>query len=385
MWAFVCVAIWGLAASLQAATENWAGMMACRFFLAAAEAMYGPGIPFLLSFFYMRDELGLRCGLFLSAAPFATCFAGALAYGITSGHSKLQSWRLLFLVEGIPSLIMAVLAFFYLPDSPDKCRFLNQEESEYATSPAIPQVGHEPESRIGMVKWKDVFAAFVDPKNYLAALMYFSCTVPFSSLPVFLPTIIKGLGYTSITAQGLTAPPYFLAGIVSILSTYIADRYRQRGIVIIVTSLIGAIGYVLLATTDAVGVRYFGIFLAATGVFPAVFNIAPWVLNNQGTDSKRGTGIVIINLIGQCGPLLGTRLYPEQEGPKYVKGMSICAGFLFFNLLLACVLRTYLVWLNKKAERTEAELRSRIEDAMTHEKSQAVAVENEGYGFRNFL
>jgi hypothetical protein len=236
-----------------------------------------------------------------------------------------------------------------------------------------------------MVKVKDVLAALVDPKNYLTALMYFSCNVSFSSLPVFLPTIIKGMGYSSINAQGLTAPPYFLAGIVSILSTYLADRYQQRGIVIIITSLIGAIGYVLLASTEVVGVRYLGIFLAAAGMFPAIFNIAPWVLNNQGTDSKRGTGIVILNLIGQTGPLVGTRLYPAHEGPRYVKGMSICAAFMFFNALLACALRTYLVWLNKKAELAEAELRARIEDAISHEKSQQVAVENEGYGFRNFL
>lgn len=90
IWAVVCVSIWGLAASHQAATENFAGIMVCRFLLAAAESMYGPGIPFLLSF-YMRNELGLRCGLSLSGAPFATCFAGALACGITSGRSKLQN------------------------------------------------------------------------------------------------------------------------------------------------------------------------------------------------------------------------------------------------------------------------------------------------------
>jgi MFS family permease len=105
-------------------------MMTCRFFMAMAEAGYGPGLPYLLSFFYMRHELGLRCGIFLSAAPFATCFAGALAYGITSGHSSLTNWKLLFLVEGLPSIVLAFIAWFFLPDSPEKARFLDTSEKE---------------------------------------------------------------------------------------------------------------------------------------------------------------------------------------------------------------------------------------------------------------
>ena len=76
MWCAFVVFCWGLIATVQSATQSWAGEMACRFFLGIFEAGFGPGIPFLLSFFYLRHELGLRCGLFLSAAPLANCFAG---------------------------------------------------------------------------------------------------------------------------------------------------------------------------------------------------------------------------------------------------------------------------------------------------------------------
>lgn len=76
--------------------------------------------------------------------------------------------------------------------------------------------------------------------------MYFSCNVSFSSLPVFLPTILNEMGFSSIHAQGLSAPPYFLAFLVVILSTYIADRTQQRGLVIMFLSVLGAIGYILL-------------------------------------------------------------------------------------------------------------------------------------------
>lgn len=76
IWATFCVLGWGITATCQSATYSWSGMMAARFFLGLFEAGFGPGIPYLLSFFYLRHELGFRCGLFLSAAPLATCFAG---------------------------------------------------------------------------------------------------------------------------------------------------------------------------------------------------------------------------------------------------------------------------------------------------------------------
>lgn len=111
--------------------------------------------------------------------------------------------------------------------------------------------------------------------------MYFSCNVSFSSLPVFLPTILKDMGFTAINAQGLTAPPYFVSFLVTILTAWIADRLQQRGLVIICMSVVGAIGYVLLATCTSIGVRYFGVFLAASGVFPCIANILPWVLSTS--------------------------------------------------------------------------------------------------------
>ncbi|KAI5919658.1 major facilitator superfamily transporter [Camillea tinctor] len=381
LWAFGCVFVWGLASTLQAAAFNWSGLMACRFFLAMAEAGFGPGIPYLLSFFYKRHELGFRCGIFLSAAPLATTFAGALAYGITSGHPALANWRLLFLVEGIPSIILAFVAFWYMPDTADTAHFLNEEEREVARIRAIQQTGSEGASRVGHVDFKEILVSLKDPKTWLPPLMYFSCNVSFSSLPVFLPSILQNMGFTAIHAQGLSAPPYFLSFIVCIVTTWIADKTQQRGLMIIALSLIGGVGYIILVACKTVAVRYFGVFLAAAGVFPAISNILPWTVNNQGSDSKRGAGIAIMNIIGQCGPLLGTRVFPSRDAPYFITGMGVCAAFMFFNALLALTLRTYLAWENKKFERKDEEARQAGIDV----KEGAIGVENEGYGFRNCL
>ena len=77
------------------------------------------------------------------------------------------------------------------------------------------------------------------------------------------------MGFNAIDSQGLTAPPFFCSFLVTIFSTWVADKTQQRGLTIMVLTTIGGIGYVLLATVKTVGVRYFGTFLAASGIFPS--------------------------------------------------------------------------------------------------------------------
>ncbi|KAK7741353.1 hypothetical protein SLS63_000906 [Diaporthe eres] len=339
-----------------------------------------PGIIYLLSFFYLRHEIGFRCGIFASAAPLASTFAGALAYGITSGHAHLANWRLLFLVEGLPTVAMAAVAFFFIPDSPEKARFLTAAEKDITRSRAVRQVGTNPNSRVGGFNIKDIGPALIDVKVWLCGLMYFCGNVSYSSLPVFLPTILEDMGYTAINAQGLSAPPSFAAFLFALITTFIADKTQQRCFVVFCTSVVGGIGYIILATVNTVGVRYFATFLASAGVFATIPNILPLTLNNQGSDSRRGMSIVMINLIGQCGPFLGTTRFPSSQAPRYVNGMSICAAFMFFSALLALAQRLLLAWENKRLNQKYGSV------AKNNVKSaEGVMVENYGPNFRYVL
>ncbi|KAI1107336.1 MFS general substrate transporter [Jackrogersella minutella] len=379
MGAFVVFG-WGLIATVQSGVHSWGGEMALRFFLGAFEAWYAPGIIYLLSFFYLRHEIGFRCGIFASAAPLASTFAGALAYGITSGHSHLANWRLLFLVEGIPTVLMAAVAFFFIPDSPEKAKFLTAEEKDVVRSRAMRQVGTTANARIGGFKIKDVLPVFIDLKAWMCGLMYFCGNVTYSSLPVFLPTILEDMGYTAIDAQGLSAPPSFAAFLFALITTWIADKTQQRCLVITVTSVVGGVGYIILATVNTVGVRYFATFLASAGVFSTIPNILGLTLNNQGSDTRRGMSIVLINLIGQCGPFLGTNVFPTNQAPRYIEGMSICAAFMFFSALLALAQRLLLMWENSRLDRKYGPVTNRMS-----QESKEAAQENYGPTFRYVL
>lgn len=199
VWVAILVAGWGIAATAQAAAQSWSALMACRFFLALFEAGFGPGSIYLLSFFYLRSEIGLRVAIFFSAAPLGTCFAGVLAYAITSGHASIANWRLLFLVEGLPVLVMAVVSYFAMPNSAHDAWFLTDDEKRVALARQVKQVGLT--DRVGTINWRDTFLTLLDVKVWLTALMYFSCNVSYSSLPVFLPTILKDMGKYSKKKQ----------------------------------------------------------------------------------------------------------------------------------------------------------------------------------------
>lgn len=98
-------------------------------------------------------------------------------------------------------------------------------------------------------------------------------------------------------------------------------------------------------------VRYVALYPAIAGFFSAITIIITWSINNQESDTGKGTGMAVLNLIGQCGPLVGTSIFPESDGPWYVRGMFICGGFMGVVGVLAAVLRAVLKRENGKIGR----------------------------------
>lgn len=104
--------------------------MALRFLLGAAEAGVYPGMIFYLTFWYGPRERAIRIAVFLCSATLAGAFGGAIAYGVGNMNQVggLTAWRWLFILEGLPCIILAVAIFFFLPSYPEKAKWLNEEE-----------------------------------------------------------------------------------------------------------------------------------------------------------------------------------------------------------------------------------------------------------------
>lgn len=157
--------------------------------------------------------------------------------------------------------------------------------------------------------------------------------------------------YSALASQALSAPPYFVAFLVVLVTAILSDRSQNRSYYVIFHALLGGFGYLSIAIGGMLRAdsrwRYAGVYPAAAGFFSAITLILTWTINNQNTNSKRGTGVVMLNLLGQFGPLVGTRLYPDSDKPYYVKGMAVCSLFMFLVALLAWWLRRLLIRENK--------------------------------------
>lgn len=185
--------------------------------------------------------------------------------------------------------------------------------------------------------------------------MYFGCNVSFASLPLFVPAIIAEIGdFTRIQANGLSAPPYLLTFILIIICSFISDRVRMRGPFVCFFSVVAAIGFLLLATTEAAAPRYLGVYFAIT-IFVSVAILIPWVSNTHSTESKRAGGFAIFATFGQIGPLVGTNIFPSNEAPYYRKGSWVSFSFCLLVAVTSAVFSFLLHRENNKLDKAQLE------------------------------
>ncbi|KAK8051247.1 MFS general substrate transporter [Apiospora rasikravindrae] len=348
---------WGVIASLQAVATSYPVLIFLRTLLGIGEAAF-TGVPFFLSFFFKRSELAYRTALFIAAAPLATTFSSSLAWIIIKlGESgPVAPWRVLFLVEGFPPLVVAVIAWSVVPDSPQTARYLTARERKVASLRLRHEKGqsrtssqHRAESRL-----KEISSVLLDPKAWLTAVMFFLTNMAYSSLPVFLPMILKEMGHTALESQALSAPPYLIAFVAVLATAHLSDKLGVRAPFIVVHALASAAGYLTLALARPLGLgsmlRYLAIYPAAVGFFNVVVLVVAWNINNQPSESRRGGGFALMQVVGQCGPLLGTRLYPKGDEPYFEPGMWTCAGGMAGVAVIALVLRFYLAHLNARMD-----------------------------------
>ncbi|KAK5092853.1 hypothetical protein LTR70_006041 [Exophiala xenobiotica] len=374
----LCVLAWGVVASLQSVVTSFKQLLALRACLGITEAAFGPGVPFYMTFFYRRSELAYRVGLQISAAPLATSFASSLAWVIVklSQDGPIEPWRALFLFEGFPSIITAIFAWYFIPDSPETARYLTPRERKVARLRLREEQRHDNDNtalhdeKTPPTKW-NVLSRLKSSKSveilsspipWLQALIFLSINVSFASLPVFLPTIIRSMDFSALTSQILSAPPYLLSFAFVLLIGRLSDSIPDsRGLCLMACSGLSATSYFIIAlfgflessgvipTGLSIIVRYIAVYGAALGLFSSVVLIITWNLNNQPSRKEKGLAMMVMNVVGQCGPLVGVNLFPRSHGPYYVSGMLVSGFFMLGVVVLAGVLKWKLGRMNRVA------------------------------------
>jgi MFS family permease len=261
-------------------------------------------------------------------------------------------------LEGFPSVLIAAVAWRVIPDSPQTAAYLTPREKKVATLRLRRENPGKSSNPTSGLVGRDVLAVLRDPIAWVTAAMFFLTNMAYSSLPVFLPTILLEMGHDALSAQALSAPPYLVSFVLVLVLAHVSDRARDRSLLIALLAIQSALGYAVLALAEWLHIspviRYLAVYLAAAGFFNVVTLTVVWNLNNQASESRQGGGFALMQLVGQCGPLVGTRLYPDVEGPFYTRGMKACAWAMFAVAVLAILLRFYMIRLNARAERADA-------------------------------
>ncbi|KAH7410111.1 major facilitator superfamily domain-containing protein [Phaeosphaeria sp. MPI-PUGE-AT-0046c] len=315
-----------------------------------------------------------RMALFYCASAASGAFSGLLAAAIAkmNGVSGLEGWRWIFILEGIATVAMGVAVFFLLPDSPEHAagHWLTNDEARFLRLTHIVTRGMKRERRVNVdgkkerVKWGVIGQVAKDWQIYLQAMIFASNAVPNYGLKFTMPQILKNMGFTSTTAQLMTAPPYACGAISALVSSLLADRFTWRMPFIAGAQGLLIIAYAILfskaaAIKDNVALCYFAVHVACIGIYPILPGCNAWTINNLAGPEKRAVGIATMICIGNLGGIVGSFIFQEKESPKYPTGFGSSLSFAAAGMVCAFTLEFLFSRINKKnAEKTEDEWRA---------------------------
>ncbi|SAM00452.1 hypothetical protein [Absidia glauca] len=301
-----------------------------RFVLGCAEAGLGPCVPLLLSFWYQRHELASRMSIFMSASSLAGCFGGIWAYLIMDHLDQVQG-----------------LASWRCPETASE-RWLAPDEKQMAIQRGVDEGRNSGDDT---VEWQQVYGALMDYNTWIVALINGGAVFCHTSFSIFLPTVVRSMGFEALQAQLLSVPPYVIGCISLLVTCRISDRIRQRALLIMGCSVLTMIGYTFLLIGSNVGLQYTGVILVACGNSPAITLGVAWLSNNQRGHTRRGVSLSSCNMVAQGFALLSTQVYRAEDAPYYRLGHGLCLGSAFVALTLACVLRYLLVRENNRRDK----------------------------------
>ncbi|KAF2167564.1 hypothetical protein M409DRAFT_22369 [Zasmidium cellare ATCC 36951] len=362
------IILWSIVCICQGLVKDFAGMAAVRWFLGVFEAGLYPGVAFILSCFYKKSEFGVRTAIFVASAAFAGSFGGLLPAAILQmdGVGGYPGWAWIFIIEGLATFVLGVASFFMVQDFPETAKFLSEEDRArlFARLAEDDRRGDNQQT----FKWKYVWDAVSDWKTWTGSITTIGCSGGLYAFSLFLPTVLRGLGFSVIRTNLLSVAPYAAGALFTIFIGFVSDRLMRRGLIQISTSLLGVIGFTLLVAHVHPWVKYGGSFLATMGVYPCVPHSLVWISNNIEGFYKRGIvfGICIglANLQARLALFTArlvetdnsqgvviSYLFPASDAPAYRAGNSTALGYVAIGITLGSMLQYVLLSLENRARR----------------------------------
>lgn len=332
---------WGILAMSMALVQGPTSFMIVRFLLGIAEAGYYPGVMLYLSYWFPAAYRARMMAWFSVGIPASLAITGPLSNLILDnmgGVLGLKDWQWLFILEGMPTLLLAAVILRFLPDKPAAARWLTTEEKTWLQGRIDGENAHiaNAHSTRGLMK------ALTDKRTLALSFVYFTNLCCSYGVGFFLPQIIKAMGTSNSVANYLSSLP-FLAGIVSILVFgEISDRFKNRRKTILAFCI--AITAVGLGGAAAVGPNFAAIALIGIAAIGTYGCKAPfWPLPSMFlTGSAAAAGIGLISAIGNLGGFIGPYLtgWARDATGDYAAGLYLLAGLAVAGALVAALVNT---------------------------------------------
>ncbi|KZF21782.1 putative MFS transporter [Xylona heveae TC161] len=347
-WISFIATSWGIIATLTGVTQNYAGMIVCRLALGLVEGGLFPGLTVYLTLFYTKRELALRIGYLFVSSALAGAFGGLLAYGIghMDGVAGQRAWRWIFILEGLPTVVLGVATWFLLPDEPATAYFLNDKEKEMME---VRRMRQGQSKSAEQFHWADFRACIKDWKVWTFCIGLFGVDTMLYGYSTFLPTIIKGLGrWTTAEVQALTIPCYALGAISYLAVARLSDHQQMRGLYTVIFGCISVIGYGILIADASSGVHYFGCFMVGLGLYVVVGLPLAWLPSNCPRYGKRTTATGFQLTFGNCAGVMAPFLYKTIEAPRYVRGHAVTLSMVGFATIVYAFMWFWLARVNRR-------------------------------------
>ena len=318
---------WGIISAAMMFIRGELAFYGMRFLLGIAEAGFFPGIIFYLTLWYPSRLRSTRTALFVAAIAVSGVIGNPVSGAIMdafSGKAGLAGWQWLFLLEGIPSILVGVWVFFFLDSSIQEARWLTAEEKEVLAGNIEAEDRHKREVKIG--------DAFRSGKVWALCAIYFTLMIGLYGISFWLPTIVKAFGVKDYFRVGLiTAIPYFVAVVGMLLLSRSSDRTGERRLHYVCNVTAGAAGLVLsgvFAHNPYLAIVFLSVgTLGVVGSMPIFWPIPSAFL--AGTASAAGIGLV--NSIGNLGGYVGPNV------PIWAKAFSSDPSASLY-IIAACLL-----------------------------------------------
>ncbi|KAL9588404.1 MAG: hypothetical protein Q9203_002789 [Teloschistes exilis] len=263
-------------------------------------------------------------------------------------RGRTGSW--IFIIEGLLTSAVAVIAKWLIVDWPEQAQFLNSDERVVLLQRLEEDEGF---AKMNTLNRKSFLRTLSDWKIWVGGLMYLGTTTSTYSVSYYLPTVLKEFGYTSSAAQVQTIPIYAAGLLVAFLTAWSSDRLRHRYGFVILGAVTNAVGYMFLLAQShvSVNVRYMALYLVECGLWIGSPVEIVWITSNLGGHYKRALGSAIATASGNLSGFIASNVFITSQAPRYPAGYGVALGMTVFAALAAAVLFLGLRRENRRRDR----------------------------------